>query len=192
MESAFFPIISLQLFLMPTKLLIRNLFFALIVTSFGMAALSSCGSNVEYQEEEVPTQGLITTVQEVQTNEFKIENEVPVADTSQSLIIAKYLNGSIDTFTLAEARVMQQQGTSSQGSGIMRAASYGFFGYMIGRSMSRGFRPSATAYTDPNTYNRVSNSTGNTIRSSTQKVSRPSSGSRSGYGTSRSSRSYGG
>lgn len=177
---------------MSTKRLVRTLFFALIVTSFGMAALSSCGSNVEYEEVEVPTQGLITTVQEVQPDEFKIEDEVPVPDTSQSLIIAKYLDGGIDTFTLMEARLMQQQSTSSRGSGIMRAASYGFFGYMIGRSMSRGFRPSATAYTDPNTYNRVNNSTGNTIRSSTQRVSRPSSGSRSGYGASRSSRSYGG
>jgi hypothetical protein len=178
---------------MSTKNLVRNLFFALIVASFGMAALSSCGSNVEYEEAEVPTQGLITTVQEVQPDEFKIEDEVPVPDTSQSLIIAKYLDGGIDTFTLTEARLMQQQqNTSSRGSGIMRAASYGFFGYMIGRSMSRGFRPSATAYTDPNTYNRVNNSTGNTIRSTSQRVSRPSSGSRSGYGTSRSSRSYGG
>ncbi|WP_020536206.1 hypothetical protein [Lewinella cohaerens] len=177
---------------MSTKRLARNLFFALIFTSFGMAVLSSCGSNVEYQEEEVPTQGLITTVQEVQPDEFKIEDEVPIPDTSQSLIIAKYLDGGIDTFTLTEARLMQSQGTSSQGSGIMRAASYGFFGYMIGRSMSRGFRPSASAYRDPNTYNRVNNSTGNTIRSTSQKVSRPSSGSRSGYGTSKSSRSYGG
>ena len=55
---------------MSTKNLVRNLFFALIVASFGMAALSSCGSNVEYEEAEVPTQGLITTVQEVQPDEI--------------------------------------------------------------------------------------------------------------------------
>jgi hypothetical protein len=158
----------------------------------GMAIVTSCGNNVQYEEEEVPTQGLITTVREVQQNEFKIEDETPVPDTSQSLIIAKYLDGSIDTFTLAEARFMKQSDDTGRSGGIMRAASYGFFGYMIGRSMMGGFRPSAAAYTDPNTYQRVNNSTGNTIRSSTQRVSRPSSGSRSGYGNSRSSRSYGG
>lgn len=178
--------------MMSTKHLVHDFFFALIVASFSMAALSSCGSNVEYEEVEVPTQGLITTLQEVQPDEFKIEDEVPVPDTSQSLIIAKYLDGGIDTFTLMEARAMQEQSTSSRGGGIMRAASYGFFGYMIGRSLMGGFRPSSAAYTDPNTYNRVNNSTGNTIRSTSQRVSRPSSGSRSGYGVSRSSRSYGG
>lgn len=173
-------------------MLVRNLLLALIVLSFGMTALTSCGSNVEYEEVEIPTKGLITTVQEIQTDEFRIEDEVPVPDTSQSLIIAKYLNGNIDTFTLAEARLMHQSGSSGSGSGIMRAASYGFFGYMIGRSMMGGFRPSPSAYTDPNTYNRVNSTTGNTVRSTSQRVSRPSSGSRSGYGSSRSSRSYGG
>lgn len=177
---------------MSTKMLVRNLLLALVVLSFGMAALSSCGSNVQYEEAEIPTKGLITTVQEIQPDEFKIEDEVPVPDTSQSLIIAKYLDGNIDTFTLTEARLMQQSGTTGRSGGIMRAASYGFFGYMIGRSMTRGFRPSASAYTDPNTYNRVNSTTGNTVRSTSQRVSRPSSGSRSGYGTSRSSRSYGG
>jgi hypothetical protein len=178
--------------MMFTKRLFHDLFFALIIASFSMAALSSCGSNVEYEEVEVPTQGLITTLQEIEPNEFKIEDEVPVPDTSQSMIIAKYLDGGIDTFTLMEARLMQEQSTSERSGGIMRAASYGFFGYMIGRSLMGGFRPSASAYRDPNTYNRVNNSTGNTIRSTSQKVSRPSSGSRSGYGASRSSRSYGG
>lgn len=172
---------------------VRNTLFALVLLSFGAALLTNCGGS-SYEEVEVPTQGLITTVKEIQTDQWKIEDEVPVPDTAQSLIIAKYMNGNIDTFTLAEARLMERR-AGTPGHSIARAASYGFFGYMIGRSFGRsgsGFRPSASAYTDPNTYNRVNNSTGSSVRSSTRTVSRPSSRSSSGYGSGRSSRSYGG
>lgn len=161
------------------------------ITAFGLFALTNCGGS-QYEEVEIPTQGLITTVVEIEPEQYKIEDEVPIPDTSQSLIIAKYLDGGIDTFTLAEARLMQQNGYGGSRSGVFTAASYGFFGYMIGRSMMGGFRPSASAYRDPNTYNRVNNTTGNTIRSTSQRVSRPSTRGRSGYGSGRSSRSYGG
>lgn len=173
----------------------KNALLLLTITAFGMAVLTSCGGGgTQYEEVEVPTQGLITTIVEVQPEEYKIEDEVPIPDTSQSLIIAKYLDGGVDTFTLAEVRLLRETGYNGPRSGVFTAASYGFFGYMIGRSMMGGFRPSASAYRDPNTYNRVNNTTGNTIRSTSQRVSRPSSRSRSGYGSgsSRSSRSYGG
>ncbi len=171
----------------------KNALLTLTIFSFGFAVFTSCGGGgTQYEEVQIPTQGLITTIVEVQPESYKIEDEVPIPDTSQSLIIAKYLDGGIDTFTLAEVRLLRQSNYSGPRSGVFTAASYGFFGYMIGRSMSGGFRPSASAYRDPNTYNRVNNSTGNSIRSTSQRVSRPSSGSRSGYGSSRSSRSYGG
>lgn len=155
------------------------------------AIATSCGSS--YEEVEIPTQGLITTVVEVSAESFKIEDEQPIPDTSQSLIIAKYLDSTIDTFTLAEARLMQQSGYSGTRSGVFTAASYGFFGYMMGRSMG-SYRPSASAYRDPNTYNRVNSTTGNSVRNSTTTARRakPSSSSRSGYGSGKSSRSYGG
>jgi hypothetical protein len=170
--------------------LAKNPFFIFLFLVLGAAAMVACGSSTE--EVEMPSQGLITTVVEVQPEEFKIEDERPIPDTAKSLIIAKYLNGTIDTFTLTEARFLQQSGYSGTHGGVFRAASYGFFGYMIGRSMMGGYRPSASAYRDPNTYNRVNNSTGNTIRSTSTRVSRPSSGSKSGFGGSRSTRSFGG
>ena len=172
----------------------KNALLILAIFSFGLAVITSCGGSTQYEEVELPTQGLITTVVETEPEQYKIEDEVAIPDTSQSLIIAKYLDGGVDTFTLAEARLYQQNGYSGHRSGVFTAASYGFFGYMIGRSMMGGFRPSASAYRDPNTYNRVNNTTGNSIRSTAQRVSRPSRSSRSGYGSSssRSSRSYGG
>lgn len=170
---------------------LKDALLLMTITAFGFFALTSCGGP-QYEEVEIPTQGLVTTVVEVETDQFKIEDEVAIPDTSQSLIIAKYLDGGIDTFTLAEVRLMQQNGYGGRHGGIFTAASYGFFGYMIGRSMMGGFRPSATAYRDPNTYNRVNNTTGSTIRSTSQRVSRPSTRGRSGYGSGRSSRSYGG
>ena len=177
---------------MNTATIFKNALLILSITTFGLFALTSCGGGTQYEEVEIPTQGLITTVVELEPEQYKIEDEVAIPDTSQSLIIAKYLDGGIDTFTLAEARLIRESGYNGPRSGVFTAASYGFFGYMIGRSMMGGYRPTASAYTDPNTYNRVNNSTGSTIRSTSQRVSRPSARSRSGYGSGRSSRSYGG
>ena len=170
--------------------MLKHTLFALLVLSLSAAVVTSCGGS-SYEEVEVPTQGLITTIVEVSPESYKIEDEQPIPDTSQSLIIAKYLDNTIDTFTLAEVRLMRKNNYSGSRSGVLTAASYGFFGYMIGRSMT-GYRPQASAYRDPNTYNRVNNSTGNTVRNSSSKVRRPTSSSRSGYGSGKSSRSYGG
>jgi hypothetical protein len=138
--------------------------------------------------EEVPTQGLITTVTEVEPEKFKIEDEQTVQDTNDSRIIAKYLNGNIDTFTLAEARLVQSAGFGAAGvAGMaMQAATFGFLGYMMGRAMTS--RPSAGAYTNQGTYDRVNNTTGNSIRSTTARVPK----GRSGFGGGRSTRSFGG
>lgn len=143
------------------------------------------------EEVAIPTQGLITYVQEVQQDEFKISDEEVIADTAASLIIATYLDETKDTFTLAEARLMESSGGSnSRGSGIARAASYGLMGYFMGRSMSRG--PSPGAYVDQKTYNKVSSGAGNTMTrtAGTRTVSRPAG--KSGYGGGRSTRSVGG
>jgi hypothetical protein len=164
--------------------------------------VASCGSN-STEEVEIPTKGLITTVVEVQAESFKIEDEIAIADTAASLIIAKYMSGKIDTFTLAEARLYQQGTGSSMGSGyqtaIFAAAGAGMLGYMMGRSMRTP--PSPAAYRDQSTYNRVNAGAGSTIRNSTARVTRPTMGgsrsgsssrSGSGFGSGRSSRSFGG
>ena len=161
--------------------------FSLFRSCFG------CGSSTE--EVEMPTQGLITTVVEVEKDAFKIDDETTIPDTAGSLIIAKYLDGKIDTFTLNEARLVQQGGGhsgSSMTGPIVAAAGAGFLGYMMGRSMSTP--PSAGAYTNQQAYNRVNSTTGSSLRSTAARVSRPSSSGRSssGFGGGRSSRGFGG
>jgi hypothetical protein len=153
-----------------------------------------CSSGDSTEEVEMPTQGLITTVKEVEKDAFKIEDETTIPDTAGSLIIAKYLDGKIDTFTLDEARLVQQGGShgSSMAGPIVAAAGAGFLGYMMGRSMAS--RPQPGAYTNQQAYNRVNSTAGSSIRNTAARVSRPSSGSRSssGFGGGRSSRGFGG
>lgn len=161
----------------------------------------SASQEVTYEEVVLPTEGLITVVKEMQTDLFKIEDEQTIPDTSGSLIIANYLDSTSDTFTLHEARLMQENpsSTTARSSGIMTAASYGFFGYMMGRSMSGGYRPPAGAYVDQKTYDKVSKTTGKSVRNTAVRTrkARPTAG-KSGFGKksgssgSRSTRSYGG
>ncbi len=152
----------------------------------------SSEGEVQYEEVELPTQGLATILQETQPDLFKIEDEQALPSTEESIIVAKYMDGQIDTFTLAEARLMEQStGTSPRNRAMVRAASAGFFGYMMGRSMSTPVRSSA--YMDQKTYNRVNNTAGSQVRNTASRTTRakPSSG-KSGYGGSKSTRSYGG
>lgn len=155
----------------------------------------SCSSGPEYVEETVssPTEGLITTVKEVEADLFKIEDEQVVPSPADSRIIANYMDGTRDTLTLQEAQLVDandQSGTRRRG-GIFRAASYGLMGYMMGRSMSS--RPSAGAYVDQKTYNRVNNGAGNRIQNSAKRttVRKPAAG-KSGFGGGKSTRSVGG
>ena len=68
--------------------------------------------SVETKEVVLPTQGLITVVKEVQTDLFKIEEEVTIPDTAGSLIVANYLDQTSDTFTFVWNN-SKEVGTSS-------------------------------------------------------------------------------
>lgn len=153
---------------------------------------TSCGtSSSDTVEVEIPTEGLITTVKEVETDLFKIENEETVVDTADSRIIANYLDATSDTFTLQEARLMQSNGSGREQS-VIRSAGMGYFGFiMLGRM--GGMMPRAGAYTSTNAYNKSSSGAGKQMKSSANRVTRtrPSSG-KSGYGAGKSTRSYGG
>lgn len=174
---------------------VKNPFLYLSASLIAVLGITSCSGSSE-QTVELPAQGLITTVAEVSPKEFKIEDETTIPDTSSSLIIAKYLDGKVDTFTLAEARLIQQQGGSgghSMAGPIMTAAGAGLLGYMLGRSMSRP--PVPSAYTNQQTYNRVNQTAGARFNTGTSRATRPtmnSSKSSRGFGGGRSSRGFGG
>lgn len=152
--------------------------------------LTSCGSNTE--KIQVPTTGLITTVKEVQKGQFKIVDEQTIADTAKSLIIAQWIDGQVDTLTLSQARLLQNSnthGTHGGGHSFLGVAMSGYFGYMMGRSMSTPVQSSA--YVNSQTYDRVNQSTGSQVRSSSVTTTRPTAG-RSGFGSRSGSRSTGG
>lgn len=184
---------------------IKWIFYGLIAAV--VLGLNFCGGNntEEYTAEEVitPTQGLVTTVKEVDNDVFKIEDEQAIDDKTASLIIAKYMDNTVDTFSLEEAKVMASDSSSTSNatthhrrSSVMRMASYGLMGYFMGRNMG-SYRPNSSAYVDQNTYSRVTNNAGQSLNRTASRttVSRPKSGfgskSRSGSST-RSTRSYGG
>jgi len=161
-----------------------NLFLG---TALFASSIFSCGSNVEYQEQEVltPTQGVITEVKEVDTEMFKITDETVVPAVEDSRIIAEYIDGVRDTFTLAEAQLVDAENPRRRGmSGILMG---GMMGYMMGKSMSQGM--SRSAYANDAAFKK-SNTTTNSLRSTASRktVRTP----KKGFGSSRSTKSYGG
>ena len=173
-----------------TKQKTSALFAVLIVFA---SFFYSCNSSPEYIEETVstPTEGMITTVKEMEKDLFKIEDEQTVPNPVDSRIIANYMDGKRDTFTLQEAQLVDaQNNSSSSGRGIMRAASFGLMGYMMGRSMSS--RPKAGAYVDQKTYNRVSKGAGARVQSSAKRTTTRKPAGKSGFGGGKSTRSVGG
>ncbi len=178
---------------METGQKIKYGFYALIGIFFVYSIFSddSSSSEPEYEEVIIPTQGLATILKEVETDLFKIEDEQALPSKEESIIVAKYMDGMIDTFTLDEARLMAADGTgSSRNRGIARAATLGYFGFiMMGRSMSRPV--SSGAYMDQKTYNRVNKTTGTTMKQTATRTTRVKPGGKSGFGG-KSTRSYGG
>ena len=152
-----------------------------------ISSMFSCGSNVEYVEQEVltPTQGVVTEVKEVQSETFKITDETVVPTIDESRIIAEYMDGVRDTFTLAEAQLVDAENPRRRGmSGILMG---GMMGYMMGKSMSQPM--SRGAYANDAAFKKSSTTT-NTLRSSASRktVRTP----KKGFGSSRSTKSYGG
>ena len=171
---------------------------------FGLIGFSSC-SNVtdttadDYVEETTIvdyTQGLITEVEEVEKDQFKITDENVVATKEDSRIIATYLDGAIDTFTLDEVALVEGEENNegySRRSGMSSVLMGGMMGYFMGRSLSSPTNPSS--YKNTAAYNKSNTTTSSALKSTakttTTRTKRPSTGS-SGHGSGKSTRSYGG
>lgn len=175
-------------------------FFPLALAAALAFAAFGCGGAQRVDEIE---NGIVTTVREVENGEFLIEDEQMVETKSVSAIIAKYADNTVDTIPLNEAERMMTEGTETsvdstqqrhyhRRSSLVSVASYGLMGYMLGRSMG-SFSPRPGAYMNQQTYQRVNNSTGTRFRNATARsASKSPSKGKSGYGSSRSTRSYGG
>ncbi|MEM8907384.1 MAG: hypothetical protein AAGD05_06010 [Bacteroidota bacterium] len=154
-----------------------------------MSTFISCGDNVEYVTEEVmtPTQGIVTEVKEMEKDLFKITDEQVVATPADSRIVAEYMDGVRDTFTLEEARLVDAE-NSTRRSSMNSVLMGGMIGYMMGKSMSTPV--SSAAYANNAAYQKSTAQTNNQLRSTASRktVRKP----KSGFGSSKSSRSYGG
>jgi hypothetical protein len=159
---------------------------------FSIVFITSCGGEKkDYVESTVedPTQGILAEIEEVEENRFKINNEEIIAKREDSRIIAKFLNGTIDTFTLDEITLVE---ANNPNRSMMRSVLMGgMIGYMMGRPMSTPIN--RQSYASDNAYNK-SNSGTNQLRSTATRrtVRTPKANSSSGYGSRKSSRSYGG
>lgn len=158
-----------------------------IITTTGCTGNS--GREVTVVEKVELTKGLITTIKEVSTNRFLIEDEKVVENKEDSRIIAKNLDGTIDTFTVDQAQLVDLP--PERRSAISSPLMGGLMGYYLGRSLSQPTMSSA--YMNSATYNRVNSTAGATLNQTATRTTttRPRNSS-SGYGGSRSGRSYSG
>ncbi|MGB1216677.1 MAG: hypothetical protein ACPG5P_02305 [Saprospiraceae bacterium] len=143
------------------------------------------------EAEPTMTKGVITKVEEVEKDSFKITDETLIENVDDSRVITSYMDGTVDTFTLAQIRatnagenIHSDSGSSHSNStthhhhhhrsGISSMVSYGLMGYFLGRSMSSS--PNPGVYKNTAAYNK-STTSGNTMRSTatgTRSSARPS------------------
>ena len=168
----------------------------------GVAFLASCGSNTV--DVPVYTQGVETEVVEMAPGDWRIADERVVADTADTRVIARGMNGVVDTFAYAElsrepvAPATANDSTASsryyRRRGFGTILLYGLIGNRLGGYNQGITGPRANAYVSRDAYNRVQNGAGQQLRSTARTITRPKapSAGRSGYGSGRSGRSFGG
>jgi len=164
---------------------VRNSF--IVVTAVCLLfVFVSCGSGSGTTEEVLsPTQGIITHVKEMKTDLFKITDENIVNRKEDSRIIATYLNGKIDTFTLEQATLVDAN--NPRRSRVRGVVAGGMFGYLMGRNMRQPL--SRTAYASDAAFNKSNTKTNSFRSTATRKTVNKS---KSGFGSSKSTRSFGG
>ncbi|WP_157974439.1 hypothetical protein [Lewinella sp. IMCC34183] len=156
----------------------RPLLFLTVTAGLGLGLLRCSG-------ESEPGQGVVTTVREVAPTEFRIADERPVDQISDSRVIVDRMSGDRDTFTLAEVKAIEQ--TEPDSSRVRRpfhSAGLGYWGFIMLNRMGR--TPAASAYTNQAAYQRATGTAG----SSLSRTSRARSGFGRSSGT--STRSFGG
>lgn len=162
----------------------RILFLLLLPLSLTVG-LTSCETATDEGSE--PTEGVITTVEEVSPGDYKIASEEVVPTPADSRIVINNMDGTSESYTLEEAKLIEQQMQSdstgnSRAYSPFRSAMLGYFGFMMLNRM--GSRPSPAAYTNSRAYQQSTGNVGSRLNSTSR--------ARSGFGGGRSTRSFGG
>ncbi len=158
----------------------------------GLGLYTACsGGSTEYVSETKlePTQGLVTTVEEVRKDAFKIADETIVDKKEDSRIIAQYLDGEVDTFTLDQVKLMEKNG-SPRMSGMSGILMGGAMGYLMGKSMSKPLNSSA--YKNNAAFNKSTGSTQKMAQTAKKTTTRRPARAKSNFGSRSSTRSFGG
>ncbi len=172
----------------------------LVVAAVGIGG--ACTTSTEPTVDEVfeaYTEGVVTEVVEVAPDEWRIADERVVADTNATSLVARRLDGTVDTISgaaldnLANTAQPEQQ-RAGGGFGLGSLLLYSYLGRRLFAGSARGYAgPSSQAYVNSGTFNRVQQTTGQRLNatSRTRTVSRPAGG-RSGFGSGRAGRGFGG
>lgn len=146
----------------------------------------SDGEDYIEQTIEDPTQGIRVELKEMEQDLYKITDEEILEKREDSQIIVAFMDNTVDTFSIEE--VTLEEANDPRRSVFRSVAMAGMFGYMMGRPMSSGV--SRSAYANQASYNKSSTSGTSQLRSTASKrtVKTPSKG----FGSGKSTRSYGG
>ncbi len=174
------------------KTVIRSA-FALTIAGTIFSACSSGSSEQQYelQTKVELTKGLITEVEEVEQDIFKITDETVIENKEDSRIIAAYLDGQRDTFTLEEAKLVDAESATPRRRGMNGVLMGGVMGYYMGRSLSSPINKGA--YKSPQAYQKSQTKAGSTVKQTAKRstVRKPVNSSK-GFGGGKSTRSFGG
>ncbi len=156
--------------------------------SLAISGMIACGNSTEYNSEGEtlpPNMGIVTEVKEMKQDLFRITDERIIDKREDSRIIAEYMDGIRDTFTLQEAQLVDAE--NPRRSGVSSVLMGGMMGYMMGRSLGSPINRSAyandAAFQKSQSNNKVVRSAVSTHRAKSGK---------SGFGSKKSTRSYGG
>jgi len=173
------------------KNFLRQFVAVTILALVFVSVLTSCRSEgKDYVESTVedPTQGIRAEIQEVKQDIFKITDEELLPKREDSRIIATFMDGKVDTFTLDEISLTEHN--DPRRSAIRAIAFGGLMGYMMGRPMSSA--TSRSSYANDKAYNK-SNTAGKTaLRNTATRKTVRTPKAKSGYGSKKSTKSYGG
>ena len=172
----------------------------LVVAAVGVGGACTTSSQPSVDEVfDAYTEGVVTEVVEVAPDEWRISDERVVADTNATSLVARPLDGTVDTIRGAALDNLANQAQPEQqrangGFGLGSLLLYSYIGGRLFGGGARGYAgPSSQAYVNNNAFTRVQQTTGQRLNatSRTRSVSRPAGG-RSGFGSGQSGRSFGG
>ncbi|SOE19889.1 hypothetical protein SAMN06298216_0390 [Spirosomataceae bacterium TFI 002] len=162
-------------------------------------AVTSCDvssenqSELEYDTIEVPTQGVVTQVEETADGTYLITDEKLVDNPDSSKAVVTYADGTTEIIEASRLHPDSTEVTTRRGGSVLRTVMmYSLLSRMMGGG-SMGGTPNAGFYKTPEAHSKSSGLSNQMKQSSTSRVvARPRTSSSGFNSPSRSTRSYGG